>query len=675
MSNIPYTSLVINQRGVDVFSEKDVIYLLAPANQGGEKRDADGKPIVVNGLNVFEAKAFSDLTGFEYEFGLAADGSPASMYAKWIFEKGNFNVLCRRIVADDLSFSSVTMKSEEGIDVLDLQSLTTDYSENNIMIDVSSTAYREAFLYSPNATLDSNSGNLTLVSPYTGDDYIVFEGKHFNTNTVFRVGFNGQFDQKVYSVLDIVVDTVSCESKEYYNVGNGVAQINLGVNDYSYDVATREIRFGSAPTSGTFNVFASAKTASGQKLDFWFGADGISCVYKTNFMGDNVDFRALYVNGIGFDWDQKIIRDVRFVTTDFSVTQDVSVGCQDGTLPGTAKLIVVGKNNGSVIKEEVYDNLQTMQDLFDKIKDSPNYLKPSKLIDIELMTAYTKTKLTQRLEMTALASYGVRVSVYKAGGYETYDGIRDVAQAADIINNNSSLVSAEVLALSGGARLKNEIVGLRMSGANPGKNVSTIDYLAGLIEGESVEDITVVIAPGISDAAFHGAMKSHCVSCAALGRYRICIVGGEIGESVPLKQQRAVELSHELVCCIGDGLYLTDPRTSEKRLFPPSVAVAPFVGQLLSEKFFACQTHKYISNASGIEHEYSDADLDSIRFGDGRLVMFRFDSGVQIVDAITTSPYNAYEDIHMVRLYHVISRNIRASFMRNIVGKSNLPAT
>lgn len=673
MSSVPNTSLVVNQRGVDIFSEKDVVYLLAPAHAGGEKRDADNTPIVVNGRGVFEPKRFSGLSDFEQEFGLAANGSPASMYAKWIFDRGNYEIVCRRVVSDNLSYATATLKDEHGNPVINLRSNVAAYQSNNIMVDVTPTNEREMFFSVRNAVLDATRGVLTAAKNYNANDYLVMESLHYNTEMVFRVGFYGQSGQFSYSVLDFDVVTLSCRDKDYYSQPAEASA--LLPEQYVYNTATRELRFGSPPPAGTFNIKATVRSVAGILMDLWFNADGISTVYRTSFVGDEVELRALYVNGVGFEYDEKIIREARIFTTPSSITKNVTISCSDGTLPNTAKIIISGTNNGEIIRHNVYDNVKNLQDLFYRIKDYPNYLRQSELVDMELLTTDINTPIYMRFSNNVLPEYGYQLAIYTLGTYESYVGLRDAADVVRAINDESILVTAEILDGNGGAKLKNNILGLKLAGGHPGDDAQTLDYLIGLVEAETILDITIVIAPGVADIEFHAVMKEHCISCSRNGKYRICVVGGEIGETDDAKIARAIALSHERVCCLGDGLYLTDPRILERRLFAPSVAVAAFVGQLLSDKYYVCQTHKYIKNAYGVEHHYDDGALTAIREAGGRLIMFRFDSGVQIVDAITTSVYNAYEDLNMVRLYDVISRNIRQNIMKNVIGRSNLPVT
>lgn len=673
MSSVPNTSLVVNQRGVDIFSEKDVVYLLAPAHAGGEKRDADNNPIVANGRGVFEPKRFSSLADFEQEFGLAVNGSPASMYAKWIFERGNYEIICRRIVADSLSYATTTLNDEYGNPVVKLRSSVASYQANDIMVDVTPSNDREMFFYTQNAVLDASRGVLTAAKAYNSGDYLVMEGLHYNTEMVFRVGFYGQSGQFSYSVLDFNIVKLICHDKDYYPQPPGAAV--LLPEQYAFNIATRELSFGSPPPAGAFNIQATVRNTDGSLMELWFNSDGISTVYRTSFIGDEVELRALYVNGLGFEYDEKNIREARLFTTSLSVTKNVTISCSDGTLPNTAKIVVSGSNNGEIVRRNVYDNVKDLQDLGNRIKDYPNYLRQSELIDIELLTTNINAPIHMRFADTALSAYGHQVAIYTRGTYEAYAGARDAASVVKMINDESALVAAEVLNRSGGAKLQNNILGLKLAGGHPGDDAQTVDYLIGLIEAESILDVTIVIAPGVADLEFHAIMKEHCISCSRNGKYRICVVGGEIGETDDRKIARAVTLSHERVCCLGDGLYLTDPRTLERRLFAPSIAVAAFVGQLLSEKYYTSQTHKYIKNAYSVEHHYDDGALGAIRAAGGRLVMFRFDSGVQIVDAITTSVYNAYEDLNMVRLYDVISRNIRQNIMKNVIGRSNLPIT
>ena len=115
-----------------------------------------------------------------------------------------------------------------------------------------------------------------------------------------------------------------------------------------------------------------------------------------------------------------------------------------------------------------------------------------------------------------------------------------------------------------------------------------------------------------------------------------------------------------------------DPQTVRKKLYAPAVAVVPFVATLVSYPFYTCLTYKYLVNAFGVENEYDDAQHNDLH--QNRLITFRINQGIQIVDAITTSHWNAYEDIHTVRTFDVISRGVNSA-MQKAIGRSNMPPT
>ena len=151
------------------------------------------------------------------------------------------------------------------------------------------------------------------------------------------------------------------------------------------------------------------------------------------------------------------------------------------------------------------------------------------------------------------------------------------------------------------------------------------------------------------------------------------MLAGNLNETSDIKKQRAALLSHERISLIGDGLKLISPVTGEPEMFSPAICTAAFTAQLLSEYYFVSQTHKIMNSAKGVEHTYDAAQLEDLH--NGRMILFQNTKfGVQIVDGITTSPLNAYEDMHMVRVFDTISRNVK-NIMENNIGRNNMPIT
>lgn len=148
--------------------------------------------------------------------------------------------------------------------------------------------------------------------------------------------------------------------------------------------------------------------------------------------------------------------------------------------------------------------------------------------------------------------------------------------------------------------------------------------------------------------------------------------GVTLGESMDDKIQRTAVMENERFVLVGDGLQLKDPITGMKKVFSGSIAVMAVIGQMLGQKYYESLTDKKMRNAYGLEHYYNDAELNVLH--EARLVVFEFDAGVKIVDGITTSTKNAFEDVHMIRVFDVISRSLQV-IMRNSAGEANLPPT
>jgi hypothetical protein len=278
------------------------------------------------------------------------------------------------------------------------------------------------------------------------------------------------------------------------------------------------------------------------------------------------------------------------------------------------------------------------------------------------------TEAVPLMPVTAFQPAGVRVTVYDGETVETFD---DLADADEFAGTTSTLVTFTVIGANGALRPTNA-VGTLLSGGSAGMKPTVADYIEAVAEAEAMNDVTIILAPGVSDETFHAIMKDHCEKMAAIGKYRVALAGCGLDESEAQKLKRTSVMASERLCMVGDGLMMFDPFNGIKKIMPGSMAVCSIVGLLLSLPYYVSLTHKYLRNAYGVENKYDDAQHNVLH--EGRMITFNLNNGVQIHDGITTSTKNAYEDLHMVRTFDVISRGVRRAMVR-ATGEANMPPT
>lgn len=666
MSNIPYTSVVVNPESIDVLQFQDYIYLMAPALQGGQLLDDFGSPVIdKTGRALFVPKIIGNIEEFEREFGLAIAGSPASIYARWIFDQVSVPIICRRIIGNDLSSAITTLKNATNDEIFWIESKAKTQLANRIMIDIASSSSQELFFLQENATFIADTNILHIVKNYASTDHLILEGIYQPNNQSFRYILNGQDNKQEFYCFDFRPQYVATEQMTYVLVDN-IAPDDLVANQVLYDHNTGSLHFGSAPIAGIYQLVIQGNTPNNEPVTLALSTDGQSRTYVINFAYNTVAFQNLLVNGfssLNLATDHKLVRLVS------NVSGNINISCTNGTITNTTKLTITATYNSDTTTE-VFDNLISYGHLIQRIND---IISGSKLIQAELWEIDAENEPISQIFNQSLQSIGFKVSVYLDGYAETYDNLRDVGELENAINYKSALIRGTVLQYCHMMQPKLNTIGLRLKHGSSGLTPSTLDYIEALGEAERNPYITLIVAPGIADSNFHALMKQHCHEMFKRGHYRTAVVGGELNETIETKKSRGYALSHERISIIGDGLELINPMTGERQLYAPSVVAAAFVGQIARELYHVSLTNKIMYLAKGLEHNYDDAQLQDLH--NGRLVLFkntRF--GIQIVDGITTSPINAYEDIHMVRIFDALSRNVKR-VMENSIGRSNTPPT
>lgn len=702
MSNIPSTSLVINPEGVETIAGRipDVIYLMAPAIKGGEKLNDIGLPILDQNRNcVMTSKVFSRRYSFEKEFGRARDGSWASVYATWIYDLGSYAIRCRRVLGPNVAFATATIEDAQNTSILNVRSFGQSEWYNNTIIDIDDSTNREAYLTKANAVFDTVLGQLQVVQTYTANDRLIFDGRRglVAGGDDFRLAFFGDGETKNFGLFefgaidaDAGVPFVVTDGQYTFTYTNDPAQVVEGTDYFTYNATTKQLTFAKAPCAGHYNLLIKGTAGFGD-FDLTMHGDGVKTVFSLDFTPfSNIVFKALYVNGIGAQFDQKNIRLVRLYTeSQYVALKGVKLKVSVGTNGVGYSKIELTCGRGANLRYEKYDNMRTLKEITEEINSKSNLVRAEGM-------ASDLNQVPSPCEEHEFRPIGVMLTIRNesASGQivEKFDDMRDADSIVQKVNgtvNGSRLVVMEVIGAYGAhtpavSYQAGLVVSVQLKGGASGQDADTIDYLDALSEAETSLDVTVVIAPGVSDAAFHDLMNSHCHTMSKRGYYRTCAVGGAAGETIEQKIARTRMLNSERLCMIGTGVAMIDPRGDlvlergtmvrkvQKTVFPPSVAVVPFVAQLVSQPFWVCQTYKYLMNAYGVDVEYDDAQHQELH--EHKVVTFRINNGVQIVDAITTSQWNAYEDIHTVRTFDVVSRGVNKAMLMAI-GKSNLPPT
>lgn len=669
MSSVPYTDLRVNPGGIDVFHFDDYVYLMAPALQGGMLLDDFGAPVInKTGQVTFVSKIIGSVAACEQEFGLASAGSPMSIYARWILDRVKVPLVCRRVVGSNLASAYTILNNDVGVPILWLESKAKTELANRIMLDITESSLAEFFFRKPNASFFPDTNTLHVDKKYSSSDKLIFDGIYLS-DINFRVIIDAQEGIQDYNLFNFRIITIEDEDKQYVRVSDGVSTQSLKGNQFSFYPATREIAFGVPPKKGLYSLIVHGQDFYGNSIRLCLNPDGAEQIFKISFEPGSVVFNRLFVNGYGTENVETETNIARLFTLKNAPSQDIRIICSRGTILNTTKLTIIGVINGVSIVEE-FDDIISYRDLILRIN---NATTGSNFIKGELWLEEDQDISVPLIAETSFTKVGFQATLYLDGYTETYDNLRDAAQLQFELNYKSLLARAAVLNHADAEKPKAKMIGTRLRNGNSGLNPTTADYLEALAEAENINYITIVIAPGVADANFHALMKKHCHEMFRYGKYRTTIVGGNLNETPETKKNRALMLSHERISVLGDGLRLISPVTGEPEMFSPAICTAAFTAQLLSEYYFVSQTHKIMESAKGVEHEYDDAQLEDLH--NSRLVLFQKNKfGTQIVDGITTSPLNAYEDIHMVRIFDTISRNIK-KIMERTIGQNNVPTT
>ena len=273
---------------------------------------------------------------------------------------------------------------------------------------------------------------------------------------------------------------------------------------------------------------------------------------------------------------------------------------------------------------------------------------------------------------------GVLVTIYNGTITESFDNLTDVESVAAAINSattGSKLVYAEYDEADETAVLAG-VIATQLTGGNSGDtNIPTAAYVAALEKAQMHKDVTIVAAPGVEDETFHNSIKVHCelMSNKKNKAYRIGFVGCGLDLDLNERLMLTETLGSERLCYLAQGGYLINPVDASKTLYPASVLIACLIGKIMSQSFYTPVIYSNLSNVTDIEFRW-DSDTQDL-FHQENMVSLDIQGGqVMVLDCITTSDVSAYEDIHLMRIYDQISRDV-GNTLRLSIGRPNSGAT
>lgn len=273
---------------------------------------------------------------------------------------------------------------------------------------------------------------------------------------------------------------------------------------------------------------------------------------------------------------------------------------------------------------------------------------------------------------------GVLITIYNGTKTETFDNLTDFESVENAINSpttGSNLVYVEFDDGDEDAILAN-VIATQLTGGHSGDlNVPTTAYVAALAKAELHKDITLVLAPGVIDPTFHNEIKVHCelMSNKKNKAYRTGFVGCALDLAIEERLVLTETLGSERLCYLAQGGYLKNPVDASKTLYPASILVCCIVGKIMSQAFYTPVIYSSLSNVLDVEFSW-DMDTQDLVHQENMISLDIQAGKVVIIDCITTSDVSAYEDIHLMRIYDQVSRDV-GNTLRLSIGRPNSDTT
>jgi hypothetical protein len=252
---------------------------------------------------------------------------------------------------------------------------------------------------------------------------------------------------------------------------------------------------------------------------------------------------------------------------------------------------------------------------------------------------------------------------------ETGDNLADATGIASWVNSNSNYVSAEALV---GAGVPDNISYTNLAGGLDGDSPTVNQWSAG-IDQLAFYQVNLIHLAGCTDASVHALLSAHCDTNSNNRRWRMGIVGNEIGESVGNTTTGIIKRAYDLN---SSRMVLVAPGSDGESGASTAAKVA---GALAGVDVATPITHRTFG-ISSLDRKFTDTEKDDlITYGvcafeespQGRRVI----RGITTVQDISATQEDPMKEISVQRIADYISYNMYVNLEGLFVGKKGLSGT
>ena len=400
---------------------------------------------------------------------------------------------------------------------------------------------------------------------------------------------------------------------------------------------------------------------------------------------------------------------ITFQSKDWGVNTNYRLKLQDGSLPGTKKLIVHDQVT------DVYETFDELGKLFSMAytgvepyaelniyRDAQNVVHFQTKVGSDASTALEDIHII----MDPAIYKNMRSFIYELQSYENYTvrsasrynnriTVRDLdfVSGKDIkAASDGSLVNVTAIFADIASTLAADSQFIELSSLDRTQgelqNIPNYVFLTGGTEGASpsswvqffdaLSNFNIdYIVPLTADESIHAELMSHVNECSGImGHERRAVVGGDVGETVQETIARAHNLNASRVQVVHGGFYDLDT-TNELYLYPPYILAAQHAGRAAFLPEGEAATHDTY-RMSAPEYQLTSSEITQLLQGgclafeyvlDGNSVTSAY---VRLVQDLTTDLINS-DSVHLERatgqLADSLNKEIRKKLDKLLTGK------
>jgi hypothetical protein len=276
---------------------------------------------------------------------------------------------------------------------------------------------------------------------------------------------------------------------------------------------------------------------------------------------------------------------------------------------------------------------------------------------VEIVTL-TALKHTNATTISIETSGSEKIVTIKHGSATEEYAVADAGDLVDAINENSELVSAELVNSADGTEIPADVTTGAFSGWT---NATPQDYIDALEKLEN-EIINIVLLAGqdASDAAMLGALQGHLNITAQQDRERIGIIGSN--DSKDEDDIANHTLNSDRMIFVAPGI-----RVSNLEMLPGAYTASAVAGLISSLPVQASPTNKTI-NITGLSVEFTRPKLEKLV--QSRVLAIEKREGYRVVKGITTATNSAWHQITTRRIVDYAKYGVRSA-CNPYIGKLN----